>query len=109
MKAGSLSQAANRSIPVAVNVGADESDLAKASPEEVQQALAPEAPELVRELQQITQLGVNRPTGRELPVPLLVSALVLLFIESFLSNRLYRSAESNSPQSTRSARRTEIG
>lgn len=83
--------AAPRVLLVAANAEASESDLARVKPEEALKALAPWKVSLVRDIDQLPALESERKAGREAPVPLLLILLAFLFVESFLSNRMYRS------------------
>ncbi|MCZ7645872.1 MAG: BatA and WFA domain-containing protein [Planctomycetota bacterium] len=83
----------DRVLLLAVNPDPDESDLARMEESAALAALKPWKAERVRRLDEARLKGVERPAGRELPVALLGLVLLVLFAESFLSNRLYRGGD----------------
>ncbi|MBI3828571.1 MAG: hypothetical protein HY291_03590 [Planctomycetes bacterium] len=79
-----------RTLLIAANPDAAESDLAKASNEEALKALSPWKASIVRDVDEMPSVAAEAKPGREMPVLLLLTVLALLFAESFLSNRLYQ-------------------
>ncbi|GMV83585.1 MAG: hypothetical protein AMXMBFR7_47690 [Planctomycetota bacterium] len=78
---------------VAVNPAPEESDLASMDAKSALARLKPWPAQIVRDLSEAGTVLGEPAAGRELPVPLLLLVLALLFAESFLSNRLYRQTE----------------
>lgn len=80
-----------RSLYVAANPETSESDLSRVEPKDAVRLLKPWKAKVVKSVNQVHGVKSRAGVGRELPVLMLISVLIVLVLESFLSNRLYRS------------------
>lgn len=80
-----------------VNTPADESQLDRLSPSDIESRFAPGTIEVMREPDALTGGRMAGGTSRDLSVWLALTLLGLLIAESFLSNRFYRQPETERP------------